>query len=1138
MPGRLLLHFILLFCVQISWSQTTLFEENFNDCVLSDRWTVSLEGNQNVRWAVGTPTNPKSDSSTIDGSCMLYIDDDLTGDKTPAYVLRFFSGWFPTKGYTAIGLDAQVHFRRDGEEVFRIYADDGSQLHLIREYKGKNYSGTKFSEYVDLNADLSFFASDSLRLVIEFDDKSNWGWWAAIDNIKVTASGEGGEIIMGETFNDCTLPQGWSTEILTGVDDWKTGLFTDGKSIDGSCFLFFNDDVLGKDAPLSKHRIYTPFFDGDIYERYILTYDFIFRFYEKSEYFQLYVDDGTSWKPVKTYSADFGGPNVDQSLPDTIELSAYKSKRMRLIWEYNDGGWAWWLGMDNVKITGLGRINDRCAKAIDISSASYCTEFNNQYALPDDEWQNPETAFGYLYYTYTPPTTALYQLSTQSAFNDIVQLAKGNCDSPEIVESRNRDEYGFEGEKLIAQLQAGTQYFIRVAGKQAEFGLSSGAGCIRVSPAQPVQQPPFDLCSQAKVLLEDQACEIATNSHASTEGILPVTNTRSRADIWFTFTPSSNNVYTFTTRSNFAESIALYTGDCSQLVELTSSYEGGSLKYGLEAGTVYYIQITSYFSTLEGEVCLQVKVAETIQQPAINCQNSMGILVNGQCTSTNNEGRPFSGKLPACEVYIDSDVWFSFKATQTGLAYVRIKAGFEYVAALYSGNCNNLTSMFCDREVHYCDGYLVFDHLTPNAIYYLQVASKKTQTGYRRGDICVEVKDQKPNYEALTVSVDQECIAHGAVKISPVGSGGLPPYSYYGSGINTPVKSGDHIVCEVTDAEGCVSTVQATTQNCDDVACALVSVITATAPLCAGQNTGKATIVGEGGLPPYQYHWSNGTAGLEVDDLAPGQYTVTMTDEGGCEMISSITIDSITAITMEAEQQSITCPGGADGSISIDAMGGTPPYTYIWSNGKTENSLNDLAYGPYQLTVTDVSGCATYFDFSIEEPLPWWLPTDSTQLTISNTENGYIGLSIYGATPPYQFLWYRDDLPTENEELILYTRVPGEYKLVITDANGCTYESDSWVINNISSSVDQKEEDALVLFPNPAINNLWIRSLYRKNIEEIYLTNIQGIILKVPTSKIENGQYQFTVSDLPQGVYFIHCKIGNRWFHPKWVKVN
>ena len=171
-----------------------------------------------------------------------------------------------------------MHFRRDKTEFLRIIIDNGEKEHVIREFKGSNYSGTKFSDFINMKSDLSFIATDSMRIIIEYDDDNQWGWWAGIDNIKITAT-KGGAIVFGEPFNDCLLPDGWSTEILSGADNWKFGLFTDGQSIDGTCFAHFNDDVLGENAPLSKIRLYSPEFNATQFAEYQLTYDFIFRFY-------------------------------------------------------------------------------------------------------------------------------------------------------------------------------------------------------------------------------------------------------------------------------------------------------------------------------------------------------------------------------------------------------------------------------------------------------------------------------------------------------------------------------------------------------------------------------------------------------------------------------------------------------------------------------------------------------------------------------------------------------------------------------------------------------------------------------------------------------------------------------------------
>lgn len=1138
MQGRIYFCFILLLIINPAQGQTVLFEEDFNDCALSDQWTVSLEGNQNVRWAVGKPTNPKSDSSTIDGSCMLFIDDDLTGDKTEPFVLRFYSAWFQTDGYTNVDFTAQAHFRRDGEEVFRIFADDGNKLHLIREFKGRNYAGTKFSEFVNVKSDLSFIASDSMRLVIEYDDKANWGWWAAIDNIAVTASGQGGEILLGSNFNDCTLPEGWSTEIVAGVDDWKVDIFTDGKSIDGTCFLFFNDDILGENAPLSKHRIYTPFFDADVYERYILTYDFIFRFYEKNEYFQLYVDDGTTLKPVKTYSADFGGPNVDEFLPDTIELSAFKSKRVRLVWEYNDGGWAWWLGMDNVKVIGLGNINDRCTKAIDLTVQQNCLEYNNDYALPDDEWQQNSETKGFLYYMFTPDATGQYEIKTQSRFNDVLQLATGTCDSPNLLTVIDRDEYGFEGERIFSELQAGQNYFIRVAGKEAEFGLSSGSGCIQVGLANPPGLPQEDFCLSAVPLTLGNNCENIDNINAGTEGVLPTVNLRSRADVWYSFVPDSTDEYRFKTVADFAETIALYSGSCTDLTEVASTYAGSFLDAELIAGQTYFLQISSYFSTLEGQLCVMVDKVEESTAPALPCAASNGIAINGNCTSTDNSGRPFTGVLPKCEVYIDSDVWFSFKTAQATTLYLRIDAGFEYLAALYSGNCNDLTSVFCDRELHYCDGYVTLEHLKPNTVYYLQVASKRTQTGYSRGQLCVEIKDIKPDYEKLNLSIAQECTGHGAVVLSPSATGGTSPYTYYGLGIDAAVKSGTTLLVEVTDADGCVSTTEVTSRNCDDIACALsTEQVVINDAKCFGDTNASISLTPSGGLPPYQMIWSDGSVGSVVAQLSAGTYQLTLTDEGGCESITEFAIQQPNPIDLAANIQNILCPAGNDGQIAVLPSGGTPPYTYLWSDGSQKSELTALSAGQYQLTLTDDHLCALTFEFSLSSPQVWVLVTDSTQLTITDTENAYIGMIVEGATPPYQFLWYKDQQPTDFRDLVLSTNLPGSYQLVVTDANGCTFESEEWKVDKISSTGDALKNNWYAVFPNPTINDLWLKFKTNPTLQKVTITDLNGVVLQIQSENASSGPYHYDVSQLPAGVYFINWQVAGSWFTSKWVKI-
>ncbi|MBK8548154.1 MAG: hypothetical protein IPL63_12525 [Saprospiraceae bacterium] len=189
--------------------------------------------------------------------------------------------------------------------------DNGKEEIVLREFKGANAGGDAFDKYIEMKTDISFYASDSMRIIIEYDDDSQWGWWAGIDNILVTASGSG-NIVLGETFNGCAKPENWQTEIVNGVDDWQFDIFYDNRSIDGTCFAFFNDDILGENAPLSKIRLYSPFLTANNTANIRLNRFHFSESTNKMNTFSFYIDNGKEWIPVKTYNGDVGGPNVDQ----------------------------------------------------------------------------------------------------------------------------------------------------------------------------------------------------------------------------------------------------------------------------------------------------------------------------------------------------------------------------------------------------------------------------------------------------------------------------------------------------------------------------------------------------------------------------------------------------------------------------------------------------------------------------------------------------------------------------------------------------------------------------------------------------------------------------------------------------------
>lgn len=1029
---------IILICFLASsfgFGQQLLFKEDFNSCQLSDKWTVDIKGNQNVAWAVGLPVNPKANGTSIDGSCMLVIDDDLTGDKTAPFIFRCISDYFSTKGFSELNFKAQVHFRRDKTESFRIIVDNGQNEFIVREFKGSNYSGEFFDQNVLVNADLSFYASDSLRIIFEYDDNNEFAWWAGVDNIEVTGSAFEGEILLGQTFNDCVLPSGWSTEIVSGVNDWQFNYFNDGKSMDGSCFVYFNDDVLGENAPLSKIRLKSPVFKASEYAYYKVSYDFIFRVYEPSEYLTLFVDNGKEWIPVKTYNGDFGGPNVDQNKKEIIDLSAFKSDSIRLIWEYYDGGWGWWLGFDNIKVIGYGQINDRCTKASALSLDQACQDYDNTIALKKDEFNvlNGLNS-GILYYTFMVPENGNYQFRTKSAFNDHIEVLTGNCNQAQILSAINKDEYGFEGEQIAVEANAGQTLIIRVYGSQAEFGLDHGQGCISVLKKTIESEPnQSERCNTAIPLVLNESCIKIKNIDATLDGPIPLTNQRSRADVWYSFTPMNDGDYDFYSQAQFADVIALYEGDCNEAKEVISNYNGQSLNLkNAKANQTYYFQITGYFALLEGQMCAEVKqpILEVVENKI--CSEAIQLNLNQVSNSYDNIGAGFSGIQPKCDAFLKDDVWFTVIAPTSGKIYVQVKASFEHVLAVYEGNCGALTSVYCDDGKHHCLGYVLLDFLDPGKKYFIQIGSKVIHHRYHSGSFSLDIQEALPEYTPLALSIEQSCVSRGAVKFIPTSIGGKGNITYGGQGLVEAVPGNSTYIIEAKDEAGCIHAVSVNAVSCNDFGCSVVSNIITTNVSCFGRNDGQASISVQGGLEPYNYQWSNGHIGYESKQLTAGMYTVTISDGSGCELVESFRIDQSSQIDANAMITPPSCHDDATGKIALFTIGGSGGYNYLWSNNATTDVIEGLMAGNYNLTITDASSCSVVQEFKVESPDPLSISGNKTNVACYGDKTGSITMDIKGGTKPYNITWSNNISGTNVEGL-----EAGSYTAEITDANGC-----------------------------------------------------------------------------------------------------
>jgi len=112
-----------------------------------------------------------------------------------------------------------------------------------------------------------------------------------------------------------------------------------------------------------------------------------------------------------------------------------------------------------------------------------------------------------------------------------------------------------------------------------------------------------------------------------------------------------------------------------------------------------------------------------------------------------------------------------------------------------------------------------------------------------------------------------------------------------------------------------------------------------------------------GGKPPYDIKWSNKSEERKIEELKAGKYTVFVTDGFGATATKTIDVLQPKPVAIKSRIKNLSALRSKDGAIALNIKGGTPPYSYQWSNGSQFPFLKDLASGGYTVTITDQRGC-------------------------------------------------------------------------------------------------------------------------------------------------------------------------------------
>ncbi len=193
----------------------------------------------------------------------------------------------------------------------------------------------------------------------------------------------------------------------------------------------------------------------------------------------------------------------------------------------------------------------------------------------------------------------------------------------------------------------------------------------------------------------------------------------------------------------------------------------------------------------------------------------------------------------------------------------------------------------------------------------------------------------------------------------------------------------------VTNANGCtkIATTNAVINNCTCVPPQVLPTIVNVS--CNGTANGSVNLQVSGGVAPYSFLWSNGALTQNVSGLAPGNYSVIVSDAIACNDTVQITITEPSILNLTLTSVQPNCNGASTGTITSVASGGTSPYSYQGGNPV----ISGLGAGTYSVMVTDFNGCTASASATLIDPPPFSISVNSTtNVTCGGGNNGAIDI--------------------------------------------------------------------------------------------------------------------------------------------------
>lgn len=212
-----------------------------------------------------------------------------------------------------------------------------------------------------------------------------------------------------------------------------------------------------------------------------------------------------------------------------------------------------------------------------------------------------------------------------------------------------------------------------------------------------------------------------------------------------------------------------------------------------------------------------------------------------------------------------------------------------------------------------------------------------------------------------------------------------------------------------------------------------------TPPSCFQGDDATLTASAMGGAGGFTYQWDDldNQDSQTAIDLSAGEYNVTATDDVGCEVVNTFTIPEAEQIITTTSVGTASCNGSPDGTASVNVIGGTEPYEYLWSNGDDTATATSLSETTHFVTVTDANGCVAMDTVDVSAPEALLVELTASNELCFGSNDGTITAVASGGSGGYEYIWSDGtigDTPTPTG------LAPTTYTVTVTDVNNCSTE--------------------------------------------------------------------------------------------------